>query len=196
MGDVNQRIFLERGMPIVDGPVLEIGSRDYGNTVSFRDLYRNNQYTGVDLSDGPGVDVVWDLTQGIGPLAANSYALVICCSVLEHTPTPWRLADTITSLLRPNGAAYISVPWVWRYHAYPDDYYRFSYSALRHLFPELHWEQACYTTTVPGESFPITAEHPNIDSDLRLSKKLGENRHRTYMPYLMVNGLARKPVAH
>jgi hypothetical protein len=69
MGDINQRLFLERAMPAVNGPVLEIGSRDYGSTTSVRDLYRGNEYVGVDLSDGPGVDVVCDLTEGHGALS-------------------------------------------------------------------------------------------------------------------------------
>jgi SAM-dependent methyltransferase len=192
MGDVNQRIFLERLVPRVDGPVLEIGSKDYGSTASFRELYRGAEYIGVDLEAGKGVDRVADLTAGLGDLAPESFALAICCSVLEHTPRPWDMAQNIERLLRPGGALYLSVPWVWRYHAYPDDYYRFSPRAVAALFPRLQWQQATYSTTVPGE-------HVEIDlSDFReVDNRMAQHTdtpggQRKYLPYLMVNMLGRK----
>src|SRR6185503_4820661 len=111
MGDRNQRLFLEKLMPRVDGPVIEIGSKDYGSTENFRELYRG-EYVGVDLEAGKGVDCVVDLTSGLGQLEENHFALAICCSVLEHTPTPWVMAGNLTRLLRPGGCLYISVPWV------------------------------------------------------------------------------------
>jgi SAM-dependent methyltransferase len=115
VGDVNQRIFLERLVPGIDGPVVEVGSKDYGSTTSFRDLYRGREYVGVDLETGKGVDVVADLSAGTGRLPVSHFALGICCSVLEHTPRPWVMAENIVKLLRPGGQLYISVPWVWRY---------------------------------------------------------------------------------
>ncbi len=96
MGDVNQLLFLRKKAPTCDGPVLEIGSRDYGNTSSFREFYRGCEYVGVDLTDGKGVDVVADLTAGIGALPTNHFALGICCSVLEHVHKPWLMAENIT----------------------------------------------------------------------------------------------------
>jgi len=52
MGDINQEIYLKKFMPDVNGHVLEIGSKDYGNTSSFRDFYNKNEYIGVDLEAG------------------------------------------------------------------------------------------------------------------------------------------------
>jgi len=68
VGDVNQRLFLTRSLPGTEGPVLEVGSRDYGNTESFRDVYAHNEYVGVDLSAGRNVDRVVDLAAGIADL--------------------------------------------------------------------------------------------------------------------------------
>jgi len=191
VGDVNQRIFLERLVPGVDGPVLEIGSRDYGNTTSFRDLYRSH-YVGVDLEAGKGVDRVVDLTAGLGDLRPETFALAICCSVLEHTPRPWDMAGNITRLLRPEGQLYVAVPWVWRYHAYPDDYFRFSPRGIQSLFPAIEWTRATYSTTVAGE-------HIELDlTDLReVDNRMAEHAQtpggaRKYLPYLQVNMLGRK----
>lgn len=55
MGSNNQLNYLKRLLPTLSGPVLEIGSKDYGNTSSFRDFYVTNEYIGIDLE--PGLEV-------------------------------------------------------------------------------------------------------------------------------------------
>lgn len=187
MGDRNQRLFLEKLLPVVAGPVVEIGAKDYGSTVSFRDLYPG-EYVGVDLEAGTGVDVVVDLSAGLGELKEAHFALAICCSVLEHTPTPWVMADNLTRLLRPGGALYISVPWVWRYHAYPDDYFRFSPRGVQSIFPRIHWQHATYSTTADGEHAGINLEDfRELDNALSFEKD-----GRKFLPCLMVNMLGEK----
>jgi SAM-dependent methyltransferase len=194
MGDANQRLFLERHMPRAEGPVIEIGSKDYGSTASFRDLYAGVEYIGADLEAGKGVDVVVDLTQGLGELGEGRFALAICCSVLEHTPRPWVMADNITRLLRPDGSLYLSVPWVWRYHAYPDDYFRFSPRAVQSLFPGLEWALAAYSTSVVGEIVPLElSDFREVDNRMAAFADTPQGK-RKYLPYLMVNMLGRRSV--
>jgi SAM-dependent methyltransferase len=191
MGDANQRLFLERHVPRVGGPVVEIGSKDYGSTASFRDLYAGVEYTGVDLEPGKGVDLVADLTGGLGSLREGHYALAICCSVLEHTPEPWVMAANIKRLLRPGGMLYLSVPWVWRYHAYPDDYFRFSPRAVQSLFAALEWTQAAYSSSVTGEIVPLDlADLREVDNRMAAFADTPQGK-RKYLPYLMVNMLGR-----
>ena len=192
MGDVNQRLFLERHLPRAGGPVIEIGSKDYGSTASFRDLYRDFEYLGADLEAGKGVDVVVDLTEGLGELGEGRFALAICCSVLEHTPRPWVMAQNITRLLRPGGILYLSVPWVWRYHAYPDDYFRFSPRAVQSLFPALEWAQAAYSSNVAGDLTTIDLrDFREVDNRMAVFADTPQGQ-RKYLPYLMVNMLGRK----
>jgi len=194
MGDANQRLFLERHLSRVDGPVIEIGSKDYGSTASFRDLYRGAEYVGADLEAGKGVDVVVDLTEGLGGLGEGRFALAICCSVLEHTPRPWVMAENIIRLLRPGGMLYLSVPWVWRYHAYPDDYFRFSPRAVQSLFPGLEWQQAAYSTSMAGELIPLDLrDFREVDNRMAAFVDTPQGK-RKYLPYLMVNMLGRRSV--
>src|SRR5207253_1014739 len=70
MGDVNQRLFLTRYLPEISGPILEVGSKDYGNTASFgvaelfpRIAWSNRLYSTnvpdefIEIpNDGSGVD--------------------------------------------------------------------------------------------------------------------------------------------
>ncbi len=190
MGDVNQLTYLKRVMPSVAGPIIEVGSKDYGSTASFRDFYEDREYVGIDMQPGKNVDLVVDLTNGIGNLPASHFALGICCSVLEHVTRPWVFAEHLTSVIRPGGALYLSAPWVWRYHPYPDDYFRFSWRGIMELFPSFDWTNICYATNVPNEFFDIAA-NPHTDDSLAIFAETPKGK-RKYLPYLHVNMLGIK----
>ena len=187
MGDQNQLAYLRHWVPRVEGPVLEIGSKDYGSTSSFRDFYSGAEYVGVDMSEGKGVDVVADLTKSVGPLKESYFDLGICCSVLEHVEKPWLFAANLTRLIRPGGKLYMSVPWVWRYHAYPDDYFRFSHRGVISLFDEFTWTSIYYSSTAPGEFIEVGDKDSGADNKMAVLVDAGGGRQRKYLPYLMVN---------
>lgn len=195
MGDINQLAYLEHWVPKVDGPVLEVGSKDYGSTASFRDFYAGSEYVGLDMAAGKGVDVVADLTRSIGPLKEAHFGLGICCSVLEHVDKPWVFAANLTRVIRPGGLLYMSVPWVWRYHAYPDDYFRFSHRGVMSLFEEFEWSRLFYSTTVDLEFIeieePLADKNAGADNKMAIHLQKGEAK-RKYLPYLMVNMLGRR----
>lgn len=180
MGDVNQVIFLKRKVPTVSGPVLEVGSKEYGTiTSTFREFY-GSEYVGADMAEGKGVDVVVDLSRTTGPLQDGHFDLVVCCSVLEHVDLPYAMADNMVRLLRPGGKIYVSVPWVWRYHAYPDDYWRFSWSGIKALFPDsMTWDEPEFSTTRTDDFFPAV---PGATDNLATAID-----GRKFIPYLMLH---------
>jgi SAM-dependent methyltransferase len=194
MGDINQLSYLRQVLPKAEGPILEVGSKDYGSTSSFRDFYQGTEYVGLDMSEGKGVDVVVDLTKAIAPLRENQFGLAICCSVLEHVEKPWVFARHLTSVVRPGGLLFMSVPWVWRYHAYPDDYFRFSHRGVMSLFDEFTWKGVCFSTNVPGEFVDIDVNDKGelADNRMALMAKTPEGAMRKHLPYLMVNMLGTR----
>jgi SAM-dependent methyltransferase len=192
MGNANQLIYLKHWLPRADGPILEVGSKDYGSTASFRDFYASSEYVGLDMEEGKGVDVVVDLTRSIGPLRENHFGLAICCSVLEHVEKPWLFAQNLTRVVRPGGQLYMSVPWVWRYHAYPDDYFRFSHRGVKSLFDEFTWKALVFTTNIQGEFYDIREGEPLVDDLLAVRVKAAGEQERKYLPYLMVNMLGTR----
>ena len=149
MGDVNQLLFVKRHLGRLEGPYLEVGSKDYGSTQDLRSLVgAGARYVGVDLEPGPGVDVLADLA---GPFEAVDEALgggrfgtVFCFSVLEHCRQPFAMAENLTGLLRGGGSVCLSVPFAWKFHGYPSDYWRFTHEGVKLLFPRLGFDaDAC-----------------------------------------------------
>lgn len=199
MGDPNQLLYLKKFHPHTRGPVLEVGSKNHaaenrGATMPFREMFPHNEYVGVDMEAGVGVDRIVDLVVGTGDLPPNHFDLVICCSVLEHVARPWKMAENLTSLLRPGGTLYMSVPWIWRYHQYPDDYFRYSFRGIMSLFPDLTWTRVHYSTTRHGEFLVVKDNCLFMDNAFALT----EQAHRTprkYLPCLMVNMLGTKAEA-
>jgi len=93
---------------ITGARILEVGSFDVYGT--FRSMFESaGEYIGIDLSDGPGVDLVLSAHEMVvggefaGESAAGNFDVVISCEALEHDPD-WRLTVTNSlTLLRSPG---------------------------------------------------------------------------------------------
>ena len=146
MGCSNQVEFLRRHAHLVKGPVLEVGSKRYGKSgYDLRQLLPGIEYVGADLEAGPGVDAIADLSAPITETRAvlgwSGFRSVVCFSVLEHCSAPWQMARNIEALTYKGGLLFVSVPWVWKEHNYPADFWRFSEAGIRALFPCFDWDQ-------------------------------------------------------
>jgi len=134
--------------------VLNLGSAAVPNALDYRPLFPDRTLLGVDQQAGPGVDLVCDLTGDCAELAGARFAAVLCCSVLEHCARPWIAAANIERLLAPQGLLYVTVPWIWRAHPYPDDYWRMSDAGVRVLFPNIRWKRIAYFSQAANETVP------------------------------------------
>ena len=132
-------IWFDQYKPQVRGPVLVAGSRHYEGRQWPREKYPELRAIGVDMQPGEGVDVVADLEEP-QPDLAGKFRHVDCCSVLEHSRRPWQMAQVLTDCLAPGGTILVSAPFVWRVHAYPSDYFRFTVEGVRSLFPGIEWD--------------------------------------------------------
>lgn len=100
---------------------------------------------GIDMREGPGVDFVLNLEDDL-PGELGRFAHVECWSVLEHSRRPWLLAANIERLMEPGATLHLTVPFVWRIHSYPSDYFRFTAEGVRSLFPGIEWEELMYAS--------------------------------------------------
>ena len=120
-----------------EGRTLIVGSRVYHDKEDRRLRYSN--VVGVDMLSGPGVDRVLDLEEGL-PGDLGLFDHVECMSVLEHSRRPWLLAANVEQLMAPGATIFVSVPFMWRIHAYPSDYFRLTPEGVKVLFPEIIWQ--------------------------------------------------------
>lgn len=109
-------------------PVLELGS--YYENGSVRDLFPQ-PYIGLDMRDGPGVDVVADVLTH--EFQEGSFNTIVSTETLEHVTEPWTAIMRMARWLAPGGRMLISVPFSFPFHPYPQDYWRMTDTGLRYL---------------------------------------------------------------
>jgi hypothetical protein len=168
IGDSNQVEWIRSLREQIRGPVVEIGARHYApeSSMDYRGICEGLEFLGVDISAAANVDVVVDVTEDFAvvdrALGGRRFHTVICCSVLEHVPNVFKMAANMTQLTAPGGVLFLSVPFTWRYHGYPKDYWRFTPEAIEYLFPEFAFDKglSSLSSNVAGHVRPFD-RNPN-----------------------------------
>ena len=87
------------------------------------------KYYHTDVLQNPNLKTIeWDFISK-SPFEDESIDVVFSNQSLEHTRKPWIVCDEIKRILKPGGIVYVRVPWSWRYHPAPIDYWRFPQNA-------------------------------------------------------------------
>lgn len=114
-----------------DARVLDIGCGEKPYLPFFSPFA--SEYVGIDVAEGPKVDVVAPAEEL--PFPDSSFDLVLCTQALEHVADPGAVLTEIHRVLTPGGTALVSVPAVFLYHPDPpgsdQDYWRWTHSGLR-----------------------------------------------------------------
>jgi SAM-dependent methyltransferase len=110
--------------------VIEFGSYDVNGTL--RPIFEGCRYIGLDLSPGPGVDVVVEPGTPI-PLDTASADIVVSSSNFEHDPCFWETFLEMCRLVKPGGYIYINAPSAGPYHGFPGDAWRFYSDSWKYL---------------------------------------------------------------
>lgn len=78
------------------------------------------------------VDVFCDLSRTL-PFAAGTFDTILSSDVIEHLPNPELAFSEMSRLLKPNGILLLNTPFLYMLHEVPNDYYRFTRYAIKHL---------------------------------------------------------------
>jgi SAM-dependent methyltransferase len=110
--------------------ILEIGPKDFNFKSSFN---KAKVYT-TDYKPGP-VDFVMDICENNESIIKNnSFDMVVCTEVLEHTTNPFNAVIEIYRILKPKGIVYVTTPFDFRIHGPLPDCWRFTEHGLKELF--------------------------------------------------------------
>jgi len=194
MGDRSQASFLSQslsqlqqatgqplgGRALITGAALEGHSLDISNLMTGLGY----QMTTSDIATGEGVDLIWDLQQPPADTLRDQFSLVISCSVLEHIPDARSAARHLALSAKKGGLIYISLPWVWRYHCYPNDFHRFHASSADKLFEGTKVLARAWSTSPDCKLYTFK---PELDQEL--SRVIDGVK---YLPYMMLHEIRMK----
>jgi len=85
----------------------------------------------LDVCNFPEIDIIADAHNL--PFTAKSFDNIIMASLLEHVQNPPKLLDEAYRILKPNGLIVVSAPFMYPFHADPNDYWRFTDEGLKYL---------------------------------------------------------------
>lgn len=89
---------------------------------------------GMDVAEGPGVNVVGDAHDL--PFEDEAFEQILCAAVLEHLHTPTRAVAEMARVLKPEGRVVLSIPFLFPVHEAPIDFQRFTEFGLKNLFQQ------------------------------------------------------------
>ena len=134
------RIFRHWAEPLT-GRVLSIGSGHdqdkEGRT--YREYFPNaSTYHTSEPVPSPHCDLVVDVMD-MGDIADGAYDAIFWSGVLEHVCNPFVAVDECYRVLSSGGTFLLGVPFAQPLHRMPQDYWRFTESAVIHLLRGFVW---------------------------------------------------------
>lgn len=114
--------------------ILEIGSLDINGSV--RPIF-SGKYTGLDMQDGQGVDVVMnanDAAAWVTNFGKRKFDVIINSEAMEHDLCFWKTWENAVKYLKKDGLYIVTTRGIgFHYHPFPSDYYRFTTDSFRDL---------------------------------------------------------------
>lgn len=83
-------------------------------------------WTGLDVEGNPLADIKVATTDKIWDIPSESFDLVLCTEVLEHSKYPENILTEIHRVLKPGGKLILTTPFIYPIHGAPSDYRRFT----------------------------------------------------------------------
>ncbi len=129
-------------IPLFKGRFLDVGC----GIMPYKDLLMQSPskietYIGLDIETEiyqADVDLRWDGRKI--PLEDASIDSAMATEVLEHCPDPLVVLREIRRVLKPGGAFFFTVPYIWPLHDAPWDFYRYTPFSLKNLLKEAGFE--------------------------------------------------------
>ena len=116
------------------GTLYDLGSGES----PFKDFFLKyaQQYIAVDWAGSfhkTKADIAADLNKPL-PIDSEVADTVVSISVMEHLCEPQMMLNEALRILKPGACIVLQVPWQWRIHEAPYDFFRYTPHGLKYLF--------------------------------------------------------------
>lgn len=142
-------------------PVLDIGAGEFGSASyhTFFADFQELEFYSVDIVPDKNPSKIADVQQHI-PFDDSMFLTCLAFNLLEHLYDFRGFFREMERVLAPTGTAYLSIPFLFRVHADPNDYFRYTSSALQQSLAEHGFRQIVITPYGEGA---LTAALSQID---------------------------------
>lgn len=112
----------------LNGLILDVGG---SNASEYHQLIDGeHSFYAINISTGPKTDMIVDIEKTF-PIDTEKYDHAICMNVLEHVFEFENVISEMTRVIKPGGKIILATPMIYKIHGSPDDYLRYTESALR-----------------------------------------------------------------
>lgn len=171
------QIFAETFSP--QGPLIELGSHylpGYEDLSDLRPFFAGKEYIGCDIRQGNGVDRIEDAHSL--SFEDASVGTVLAFEILEHLPDPRLAVSEAYRVLDKDGLLAVSVPFTYRLHGFPTDYWRFTASGVYQLLSDFPDKLVCSVGPRLKPAFVFAVASKSSSKEFAAQKVIFEQRSR------------------
>jgi len=121
--------FLEKHSINCNQSILDYGA---GN-IPYKNLFNSERYFAVDIQQNKNnsIDLIIKPNEDI-PIS-DKFDLILLMDVLEHISEPEKVLNNLNEKLHGGGKLLVSIPYMYRQHEMPYDFYRYTESGIKYL---------------------------------------------------------------
>jgi SAM-dependent methyltransferase len=134
------------------GRLLDIAPQDYEGAAKF---FQRITIETIDIDPAQAATHTGDITRRNEFLNDDSYDVIVCTEVLEHTLNPFDAVKEIRRILKPSGLLIASAPLNFRIHGPLPNCWRFTLHGWRQLLREFSSVDIRSVDTVGRDLMPI-----------------------------------------
>ena len=145
----------------LESPILDLGAGSKGSS-SYHNIipnFDNKQVYSIDAVFDKHPTIVANVEQSL-PLRDELFKTVLVLNLLEHIYEYRKLLDEVFRILEKRGNIYIAVPFLFRVHGDPGDFYRFTGAAIEKNLKDVGFSDVQIETLGSGA---ITAALAQVD---------------------------------
>ena len=188
--------------------ILEVGSYDVnGSLRPFVENFKPTEYIGVDVENGPGVDVMLSAEELISKFGKDCFDVVISTELLEHVENWQGVISNIKNVCKPGGLILITTrSYGFPYHPFPNDYWRYELEDMEKIFSDCEILKLEKDNQVPGVLIklkkPINFSEINLNHyklynivfNERINYMINKITNIKYLNFILKNFLRNKLV--